>query len=121
MREPRQLWQRCATCRAGGAKAHSEGFGAIKLHETDDDAVAAARAALPVNVPLMVDVNCAWTEDEAQDVLARWEELDVVFVEEALWPVDDYPVLARLKRSGVPIAAGENVSGASHGKRPTGR
>jgi D-galactarolactone cycloisomerase len=39
-------------------KARSEGYGAIKIHETEVSEVAAARDAAGEGTPLMVDTNC---------------------------------------------------------------
>jgi L-alanine-DL-glutamate epimerase-like enolase superfamily enzyme len=94
------------------ARAHGEGFAAIKLHETTYDAVKAAKGALPATAPLMVDVNCVWREDEATAELKRWRELDLAFVEEPVWPVDDHAALARVRAAtGVRLAGGENGAG----------
>ena len=41
--------------------ALAEGYPAIKLHETEEPEIAAARAAMGGGVPLSVDVNCPWT------------------------------------------------------------
>ena len=42
-------------------QALAEGFAAIKLHEVSEPAIAAARAALPRDTPLLLDVNCEWS------------------------------------------------------------
>ena len=41
--------------------ALDEGYPAIKLHETGEPEVAAAREAMGEGVPLCVDTNCPWT------------------------------------------------------------
>ncbi len=93
-------------------RAHEEhGFTAVKLHETEYTAIAAARAALPAGAALMVDVNCPWPYEEARRRIERLRELDLAWIEEPLWPPDDLAALARLRACGVPVAAGENASG----------
>ena len=41
------------------------GYGAIKLHETTAPAVFAARDAIGLGVPLMVDMNCPLDRESA--------------------------------------------------------
>jgi L-alanine-DL-glutamate epimerase-like enolase superfamily enzyme len=91
------------------ALAVSEGFAAIKLHETDEAVVAAARAAVPAEVPLMFDVNCPWTLDEALAVCGRLAAHRPEWIEEPVFPPEDFASLRRVRATtGVPIAAGEN-------------
>jgi L-alanine-DL-glutamate epimerase-like enolase superfamily enzyme len=92
-------------------RAHALGYKQIKLHETDIAAIRAARAALPDDVVLMVDVNCPWNETQALSQLAQLRDLELGWLEEPLWPPDDIEGLARLRYAGTPIAAGENASG----------
>lgn len=93
------------------ARAHAAGYRQIKLHETEAAAIRAAREILPQTTELMVDVNCPWPEPEAADRIEACRELALTWIEEPLWPPDDIAGLARLRRHGSPIAAGENVSG----------
>ncbi|MFM0151832.1 mandelate racemase/muconate lactonizing enzyme family protein [Paraburkholderia sediminicola] len=92
-------------------RVQAEGFTRIKLHETSADAIRAAREALPAEVELMVDVNCPWSAEEAATQAARLHSQGLAWLEEPVWPPDDYAGLARVRRSGVPIAAGENAAG----------
>jgi L-alanine-DL-glutamate epimerase-like enolase superfamily enzyme len=83
----------------------------VKLHEHSVEAVAAAREAIGSDVSLMVDVNCYW--DRIDDVIAfcrAVERYDVDWLEEPLYPVDRFDMLADLRdKVGVPIAVGENI------------
>lgn len=92
-------------------RAHQQGFRTLKLHETAVSAIAAARAALPANVQLMVDVNCPWTRAQASQHADELRSLDLGWLEEPIWPPDDFDGLSQLRRIGVPLAAGENVDG----------
>jgi len=92
-------------------RAWDEGFTTLKLHETTVEAIAAARAALPPQAELLVDVNCPWTRQEAAQQAHELRALNLGWLEEPIWPPDDYQGLAQLKRVGVPLAAGENVDG----------
>jgi len=92
-------------------RAWQAGFRTLKLHETDYAAIAAARAALPPEATLMVDVNCPWTVAEASHRAQQLAELKLGWLEEPIWPPDDIAGLAEVRRAGTPIAAGENASG----------
>jgi L-alanine-DL-glutamate epimerase-like enolase superfamily enzyme len=90
-------------------RALDEGYGAIKLHEIADDAIAAARAAVPRPVPLTVDVNCEWSPEDAIAAAKRFRQHDLEWLEEPVFPPEDFRSLrAVAEASGVPIAAGEN-------------
>lgn len=104
---------------AVAGRAASEGFAAIKLHEPAYDCVAAPRGALGPSIDLMTDVNCAWTEPEAAEMITRLEPLGMAWVEEPVFPPDDYGALRRLSGLGVSIAAGENACTAMEFQRLT--
>jgi L-alanine-DL-glutamate epimerase-like enolase superfamily enzyme len=99
-----------ALVRAGVRQALDAGFRSIKLHEKELPAVHAARDEAGPDVALMLDVNGAWTVNQAQ---AKAEELSAIrltWLEEPAWPPENYDGLARLRQtSGIPVAAGENV------------
>jgi L-alanine-DL-glutamate epimerase-like enolase superfamily enzyme len=95
------------------ARALERGYRHIKLHEKTTEAVAAARATTGPGVPLMVDVNCAWLPEAAHDAVMAMKPYDPLWVEEPIWPAEDVDSLGRLRRAtGVPLAAGENATGA---------
>jgi L-alanine-DL-glutamate epimerase-like enolase superfamily enzyme len=94
--------------RAASAMA-AMGFGAIKLHQTDVDSVAVAREAVGESVELMLDTNCPWTVEDAIRMARRLAPYGLRWLEEPVWPPEDYAGLARVRRA-VPmsIACGEN-------------
>lgn len=94
-------------------RAWQAGFRQLKLHETDYAAIAAARAALPEEAMLMVDVNCPWSVEEASRRARQLAELKLGWLEEPVWPPDDAAGLAAVRRAGTPIAAGENACGVA--------
>lgn len=95
-------------------RAFDQGFRKIKLHETQYDAIAAARAALPAaDGELMVDVNCPWTVTQASAMAERLHGLALTWLEEPVWPPDDAHGLAQVRRAGVPLSAGENAAGVN--------
>ena len=90
--------------------ALDEGYPAIKLHETGESEVAAAREAMGEGVPLSVDVNCPWTPGQARLMADRLKAYDLHWLEEPIFPPEDFAALARLQReSGVDLACGENA------------
>jgi L-alanine-DL-glutamate epimerase-like enolase superfamily enzyme len=83
----------------------------IKLHETALPAFLAAREAAAAETRIMLDVNCPWPVDEARAVARAIAGRGFHWLEEPVWPPEDYAGLAAVRREGVPIAAGENVTG----------
>src|SRR5216684_2063218 len=94
------------------ARALERGYRHIKLHERTAETVAAARDAAGADIPIMVDTNCAWTPDQATAAVAAMASSKPFWVEEPIWPPDDFDSLARLRQTtGVPLAMGENATG----------
>src|SRR5207247_3938676 len=89
------------------------GYTAIKLHQTDVESVAVARDAVGWEVELMLDTNCPWTVDEAIAMARRLEPVGLRWLEEPVWPPEDYLGLARVRAAtSIPIASGENEATA---------
>ncbi|MDP3418441.1 mandelate racemase/muconate lactonizing enzyme family protein [Falsiroseomonas sp.] len=95
------------------AEARRRGYREIKLHEVDLDCIRAARDAAG-DLPLMLDINCAWDGvAPALDFCAAVRGMHIGWVEEPLWPPEDFDGMAKVRReAGVPISAGENLGGA---------
>lgn len=93
-------------------RAAEEGFTHVKLHEITRDTIAPARAAMGPGPRLMVDVNGAWSEAEAAGMIPFLRDLDTLWLEEPVFPPDDFAALVRLGVHGLPISAGENVTTA---------
>ncbi len=75
------------------------------------ESVRAAREAVGPGVGLMLDANCPWTPAEAIAIAGALEPYGLRWLEEPVWPPEDYEGLARVRRaSSIPIAAGENAS-----------
>ncbi len=91
-------------------RAQARGFAAIKLHEIGIEHVRAAREAVGPAVKIMMDTNCPWTVDEALAIADGVRRYDLHWLEEPVWPPEDFAGLAEVRRrSGIPISAGENV------------
>jgi D-galactarolactone cycloisomerase len=91
-------------------QALAQGFRQIKLHEITLPAVQAARAAVGPHVTLMLDTNCPWSRDEARAMIEALRPCGLHWLEEPLWPPEDYAGLAQLRTTGMTIAAGENAA-----------
>jgi L-alanine-DL-glutamate epimerase-like enolase superfamily enzyme len=90
--------------------ALSRGYPAIKLHETTVPPVFAVRKAIGAGVPLMVDLNCPLDEAGATAFAHACRDADPLFLEEPVWPPEDFATLAKVRvNGGLDIAAGENA------------
>lgn len=92
-----------------------QGFTAIKLHMREDKGddtikyVEAVRQAVGPDITLMVDAHSAWSPRQAVEKTRQLEQYDIYWLEEPIWPVDDYDGLAYVRdRSNIRIAAGES-------------
>lgn len=91
-------------------EARERGYEQIKLHECTVPEVAAARAAAGDGVPIMLDVNCVWSPKEAGHMAEQMLEHDLHWLEEPLWPPENFDALADLRADyGIPISSGENA------------
>jgi L-alanine-DL-glutamate epimerase-like enolase superfamily enzyme len=99
-----------ALVRASVRRAIDAGFGTLKLHEIELTAIRAAREEAGPDVELTLDVNCPWSLNEAQLIAEELRPVKLKWLEEPLWPPENFDGLAELRRtSGIPIAAGENI------------
>ena len=93
--------------------ARDRGYRAIKLHERNDEAIAAvarARETVGSDIELMLDVNCTWLPDEVAEKARALLPFGLKWLEEPIYPPDDFAALARLRRdTGIAVAAGENL------------
>ena len=86
------------------------GYTAIKLHETTAPTVFAARQAIGAGIPLMVDMNCPMDGTEATAFAHACRAAGPMFLEEPVWPPEDFSTLAKVRtEGGIDIAAGENA------------
>jgi L-alanine-DL-glutamate epimerase-like enolase superfamily enzyme len=86
------------------------GYTAIKLHETTTPAVFAARQAIGPGIPLMVDMNCPLDGAAATAFAQACRAAAPKFIEEPVWPPEDFATLAKVRlQGGLDLAAGENA------------
>jgi L-alanine-DL-glutamate epimerase-like enolase superfamily enzyme len=84
------------------------GFDAIKLHEIGITEIEACRAAVGAATALCVDVNCAWSVEFVTQHRSRLEALNLTWLEEPIFPPEDFSGLRSLRSPDLRIAAGEN-------------
>ena len=91
--------------------ALSRGYDELKIHETGRDEITAAANLLHQHNgnSLMVDVNAPWNLQEALTATEPLRELGLKWIEEPVWPPEDFGAAAEISASGVPVAIGENV------------
>jgi L-alanine-DL-glutamate epimerase-like enolase superfamily enzyme len=96
------------------ARALERGYRHIKLHERTAEAVAAARSVTGPAIPIKVDTNCGWLPGEADKPVAAMKPSNPYWVEEPIWPPEDFESAAKLRKAtGVPLAMGENATSPS--------
>jgi L-alanine-DL-glutamate epimerase-like enolase superfamily enzyme len=100
--------------RAECEKALNLGYRQVKIHERTVEAGEAARSVIGPDMPLMMDTNCTWSVTEAEDMIPKLRHLDLTWLEEPIYPPDDYLALKMLRGSGISIAAGENIGNVVH-------
>lgn len=87
----------------------AQGYATIKLHEIDLAACRRARAAMDGRA-LMNDPNCPWTVAQAIDWARAGRDLDLAWLEEPVYPPEDFAGLARVQaEGGIAVATGENA------------
>ncbi len=91
------------------AAARDAGYGRIKLHEDTLAPILAARDAIGAETPLMVDVNCSWREDDLGDLVGPLQDADLLWLEEPVWPPENFLLLAETRDARLPLASGENL------------
>ncbi len=87
-----------------------EGYTMLKLHQSAPPSVAMAREVIGPDVPLTVDINCQWSPFEAIGMAEAMNEYELLWLEEPVWPPEDFAGLAQVQAtSGVALASGENL------------
>jgi D-galactarolactone cycloisomerase len=92
-------------------QALDRGYSELKIHETGRNEITAAAQVLRLHNggSLMVDVNAPWTPSEALSAVAPLRELGLKWIEEPVWPPEDFEAARQISIAGIPVAIGENV------------
>ena len=68
------------------------------------------RGAIGPGIPLMVDLNCPMDGEAAIAFAHSCRDAAPMFLEEPVWPPEDFATLAAVRtKGGLNIAAGENA------------
>ncbi len=57
----------------------------------------------------MVDVNCVWSEKHVSDIINELKEVNLYWLEEPIWPPENFYGLSKLRNQNIIIATGENA------------
>ncbi|MBR1175214.1 mandelate racemase/muconate lactonizing enzyme family protein [Bradyrhizobium sp. KB893862 SZCCT0404] len=93
-------------------RALALGYNHIKLHEIAPEIIKRARDVVGPGVALMVDANCAWTKDETAALRGTFKSCNVLWVEEPVFPPDDYQSMVEIESLGLAVGTGENAGTA---------
>lgn len=91
------------------SRAVDEGFGTLKLHEIDMAPIRRCRETIGETIDMIVDVNCNWTEQQTRAAIPELRALRTRWLEEPVFPPEDFALLAGLREGGIALAAGENA------------
>ena len=94
-------------------KALNSGFNIVKLHQHVNDtieSIKAIRESMGYGIKVALDLNAAFNKlEDALGFLNKVHRYEPYWVEEPVWPPNNYELLAYVAdKSPVPIAAGEN-------------
>lgn len=87
------------------AEALAAKVAAIKVHEFDLDVIEAARKIAGPTLPFVADCNNAHTLSDIQGSLARWQALDLLWLEDPVWPPEALLAEPALPRITVGLGA----------------
>jgi L-alanine-DL-glutamate epimerase-like enolase superfamily enzyme len=91
-------------------QAVERGYRHVKLHEVTMPEIHAAVEAARSEAKVMLDTNCPWSVAQALHYDRELGALDLMWLEEPVWPPENYQGLAKVRASGRHrIAAGENA------------
>lgn len=93
---------------ATSERALADGFTDLKLHEITLPDISACRKAVGADVPISIDVNGNWSQSEASTNARVLADGGYTWLEEPIFPPEDFTALNALLNSGLPLAAGEN-------------
>jgi L-alanine-DL-glutamate epimerase-like enolase superfamily enzyme len=87
------------------AEALDAKVAAVKVHEFDLDVIEAARKAIGPRLPFVADCNNAHTLADVRGSLPRWQALDLLWLEDPVWPPEALLEASDLSRIVVGLGA----------------
>ncbi|CAN7743867.1 MULTISPECIES: mandelate racemase/muconate lactonizing enzyme family protein [unclassified Caballeronia] len=92
------------------AAACEAGYRTVKLHEISRESLLAAHKACGGQAEIILDTNCQWSGTDAVSVARSLAQDGLLWLEEPVWPPEDFHALAEVRKLGVRVAAGENCT-----------
>ena len=96
--------------RARVEQALASGVAAVKVHEFDLDVIEEARRPGGAGIPFVADCNNAHEPADIKRDSARWQALNLLWLEDPAWPPES--VLGMPALPGIPIGLGADVGPA---------
>jgi L-alanine-DL-glutamate epimerase-like enolase superfamily enzyme len=87
------------------AQALDAQVAAVKVHEFDLDVIEAARKVVGPQMPFVADCNNAHTLADVQSSLARWQAMNLLWLEDPVWPPEALLDSRQLSRVVVGLGA----------------
>jgi o-succinylbenzoate synthase len=100
---------------AAAEEAWRNGYGCLKLKvgsgalDEDIDRIRAVRLAVPAEMLLRLDANCAWDFEEAEQALREFAPYDIEYIEQPVPPTQVDELAALTVLGIIPIAADESA------------
>jgi L-alanine-DL-glutamate epimerase-like enolase superfamily enzyme len=104
------------------AEALAAKVAAVKVHEFDLNVIEAARKVVGPTLPFVADCNNAHTLADVSGSLTRWQALDLLWLEDPVWPPEALLAAPSLPRITVGLGAdlGSAEQLAVYAKAPVG-
>lgn len=91
-------------------QALASGAVAVKVHEFDLDVIEEARRPIGAEIPFVADCNNAHDLGDIHRDSARWRALNLLWLEDPVWPPEDILDMPALR--GIPIGLGADLGSA---------
>ncbi len=91
-------------------QALASGVAAVKVHEASLEVIEEARRAIPATTPFVADCNNAHTLADLGRDGKRWADLDLLWLEDPIWPPED--LLDEPALPGIVVGMGADLGSA---------
>src|SRR5262249_23501948 len=91
-------------------QALASGVAAVKVHEFDLGVIEEARRPVGADIPFVADCNNAHELADISRDRARWRALDLLWLEDPVWPPEG--ILDLPTQPGIPIGLGADLGSA---------
>ena len=91
--------------RARVEQAAAAGVSAVKVHEADLTVIENARKAVVPSINFVADLNNAHTHADVERDISRWQALDLLWLEDPVWPPEILLTSSALPRVNIGLGA----------------